>query len=136
VAVAAEVDWPRRSLLLPVEDGVAPVEVGCTISAAAPTRTDWPSNVTRAFSVTQDRLAELKRARMRLPKRGMEKLDWAAEMSRGMELPSVTLAYAGSVARFVVVQPEAPLTEHVEPVKPLVHIHEQVPVEREDVPPF
>lgn len=34
------------------------------------------------------------------------------------------------------VQPDAPDTEQVEPVKPLMHIQEQLPVEREDVPPF
>ena len=36
----------------------------------------------------------------------------------------------------VVVQPVVPPTLQVEPVKPLIHIHEQPPPERIDEPPF
>jgi len=36
----------------------------------------------------------------------------------------------------VVVHPDVPATEHVEPVNPLIQIHEQLPVESVDVPPF
>ena len=41
---------------------------------AESTGQSMPSKVTRAFSEAQERLAELKRARMTLSKRGMEKL--------------------------------------------------------------
>ena len=97
---------------------------------------DCPLKVTNAFSVTQDKLAALKRARMTAPESGIEKFASAAAMRRGIELPRVTLVYDGSVVRVMVVHPDAPATEHVEPVKPLIHMQEQVPVERDDVPPF
>lgn len=97
---------------------------------------DWPSNVTSAFSETQDREAELKRARMTVLKRGIEKFVCAAAMRRGIESPRVTLVYVGSVEIVVVVHPEAPATEQVEPVKPLMQIQEQLPVESKEVPPF
>jgi hypothetical protein len=73
---------------------------------------------------------------MTVPKSGMEKFVCAAEMRRGMESPSVTFVYVGSVEIVVVVQPDDPATEQVEPVKPLMQIHEQLPVDNEDVPPF
>lgn len=71
---------------------------------------------------------------MTVLKSGMEKFVCAAAMRRGIESPSVTFVSVGSMV--VVVHPEAPATEHVEPVKPLMHIQEQVPVEIDEVPPF
>jgi hypothetical protein len=143
VAAAAAVldeEASRRRLFeeSEVADGAAALDdaTGWTTRSAEPIRADWPSNVTSAFSDTHDRLAELKRARITVLKRGMEKFDWAAAMRRGMESPRVTFVYVGSVEIVVVAQPDAPDTEQVEPVKPLMHIQEQLPVESEDVPPF
>jgi hypothetical protein len=130
--------WRRSLLLEGVDDAAAESDVvdGRTISSAAPTRWECPSNVTSAFSLMQDKLAELKRARMTGVKRGIEKFACAASMRRGIESPRVTFVYSGSVDMVVVVHPLSPATEHVEPVKPLMHMHEQLPVERADVPPF
>jgi hypothetical protein len=66
------------------------VSVAITIAFATPCRSLSPSKVTSAFSEAQERLAELKRARMTLSKRGMEKLVWDWAMSRVIESPSVT----------------------------------------------
>jgi len=57
-----------------VDEAVSLVEEGTTISLAPPTRVDRPSKVTSAFSDKQERLPELKRARMTVEKRGIEKL--------------------------------------------------------------
>ena len=43
-----------------------------TRSLAAPSRSERPWKVTKAFSVAQERLAELKRARMVLSESGIE----------------------------------------------------------------
>jgi hypothetical protein len=135
---AVEVEVARGTLFgVGVAILVLEVDDGWTMLAAEPTRCDSPSNVTRAFSDTQDRLAELKRARMTVPEMGMEKFVWAAAMSRGIESPTVTFVYvSGPVDIVVVVHPDAPDTEHVEPVKPLMQMHEQAPVVRDDIPPF
>jgi hypothetical protein len=93
----------------------------------------WPSNVTSAFSDMQDRFAELKRASTRLGDSGMLKFDCALVRRRGMEYPSVT---SDNVSIEVVVQPVVPPILQVEPVKPLMQIHEQVPPDRIDEPPF
>lgn len=66
------------------------VVVGDTSSFASPTRSDKPSNVTSAFSDTQDKLAELKRARMTVSRSGIEKFVCASAINRGMASPNVT----------------------------------------------
>lgn len=53
-----------------------------SLELSAPVR---PSKVTRAFSDTQERFAELKRAKTRLGSRGMLKFACASERRRGME---------------------------------------------------
>lgn len=58
---------------------------------AEPTGHSMPLKVTRAFSASQDRFAELKRARMMSEERGMLKFVWAPEIRRGMDCPTVTL---------------------------------------------
>ena len=132
-----------RALILPLGlDAVVGVGededvdvTGVTTSFPCPTRSERPSKVTRAFSETQERLAELKRARMLSPKRGIEKLVWAAEMRRGMDSPRVTFVYE-EPERVVVVQPVALATAQVEPVKPLMQMQEQELVLKVEVPPF
>jgi hypothetical protein len=119
---------PKMALLFAVEAS------GSTTSFALPTRVLWPSNVTRAFSETHERLAELKRSRMVLADSGMEKLVWAVVIRRDMDSPTVTL---GSCAPNVaVVHPVAPLTVHVAPLNPLMQIQEQAPLDKKVVPPF
>ncbi len=61
-----------EALLVAVDADDVVVVVGITTSLACPTRSDCPSNVTRAFSVAQDIFAELKRATILLAERGME----------------------------------------------------------------
>lgn len=119
-----------------VTDGeVSPlVAEGTTSAFASPIRCDRPSKVTRAFSDKQERLAVLNRAKMTVGKSGMEKFVCAAVIRRGIESPSVTLGY--SFERVVVVQPVALATVHVEPVKPFMHRHAQLPEERNVLPPF
>jgi len=56
-----------------VDEVVSLVGEGTTISFAPPTRLERPSKVTSAFSDKQERLPELKRARMTVEKRGIEK---------------------------------------------------------------
>ncbi len=93
----AEASWPRGFAPMAVEEGededvgVDSVPTGYASSRALPLRWDSPSNVTRAFSLAQVRFAVLKRARITLSKSGMEKLDWASEMRRGIASPIVTL---------------------------------------------
>ena len=142
-AVSVDVEDSRlfRRLLelgLDVPEKESDVEVGVTTSFGFPTREDRPSNVTSAFSLTQDRDAELKRAKMTVSKRGMEKFVCASAIKRGMASPNVTFVYDGEVERVVVVQPFPPDTLHVEPVKPLMQMQEQplVDVAISEVPPF
>jgi hypothetical protein len=111
------------------------VEVGVTTSFAWLTLCEWPSNVTRAFSDAQERLALFNRASMVFSERGIEKLVDAEEMRRGMESPSVTL-FNEEPERVVVVHPVAPVMEQVDPVKPLVHMHAHDPLSISDDPPF
>lgn len=101
--------------------------------AASPEGRDSPLNVTSAFSDTQVRFAELKRASTTEEESGMLKLVCAAEIRRGMESPRVTSGVEEMVA---VVQPVVPLMVQVGPVKPFMHMQEQVPVEKTEVPPF
>jgi hypothetical protein len=151
VAVACADDEPRILVERNVESGVAiprssMVVVGSgfrlsllaaeetTSSLAFPFLSSEPSNVTSEFSDAQLRLAVLKRARMVFPVNGMEKLDCASAISRGMESPSVT--FAVPLESVVVVQPVDAATVHVAPVKPFVHIQAQDPLSRKEVPPF
>lgn len=71
------------------------VRVGLSLALAGeeaePTGQSMPSNVTRAFSASQDIFAELKRARMMSEDRGMLKFVAAPEMRRGIDSPRVTL---------------------------------------------
>lgn len=83
-----------RTFASAVDDGrreISKVAEGTTTALAAPMRRDRPSNVTRAFSERQDRFAALKRARITVEKSGIEKLDCADWIRRGMESPNVTL---------------------------------------------
>ena len=119
-----------------VFDAVADEElvVGSTTSSAEPTRLLRPSKVTRAFSETHERFPALKRSRSTEGKSGMEKLDCAVEIRRGMESPRVTFEYW--VLRFAVVQPVVPPIEQVAPVKPLMHIQAHAPLLKNVLPPF
>jgi hypothetical protein len=90
-------------------------------------------NVTSAFSETQDRLPELRRPRTMLGTIGMLKFDSAPERRRGMEYPRVA---SDRPSMDVEVQPVVPPTLQVEPVKPLMHMQEQLPPAMIDEPPF
>lgn len=118
-----------------VEDEVELDVAALTMSEAAPTRTDCPSKVTRAFSVAQERLFELNRAISVLAERGMEKLVCAPVISREIESPNVTLADERPES-VVVVHPVAFAEVHVDPVKPLVQMHAQVVPSKILEPPF
>ena len=65
------------------------VVVEGTTALAAPTRVDWPLNVTRAFWLTHEREALLKRERRTVSLSGMLKLVCEEEMSLGMASPRV-----------------------------------------------
>lgn len=111
--------------------------VGTTISLASPSLESNPSNVTSAFSDTQDRFAALNRASMTVENNGMEKLACALSIKRDIALPRVTFSCEPSVELIdVVLHPEAPAIVQFVPVKPLVHKHEQAPEEMSLVPPF
>jgi len=83
-----------------------------------------PSKVTRAFSERHERLEELNRVRIALESSGMEKLDCAVRIKRGMASPSVTLGRSGD--KVVVAHAVADGFEHVLPVNPFIHIQAQV----------
>lgn len=106
---------------------------------ALPSRVAKPSKVTRAFSEEQDKSAALNRARMFSAARGIEKFVRASDIRRGIADPKVTLFSAlleDADTKLVVVQPSAPAVVHLEPVKPLVHRHEQTPEMTTAVPPL
>lgn len=109
--------------------------VGETASFAFPPRVERPSKVTRAFSETQERLAELKRAMILLALSGIEKLVEEPEISREIESPRVTFVRLASVKE-AVVQPVEEASVHVDPVNPLVQIQAQELLSRTEVPPF
>lgn len=109
--------------------------VETTRSLAAPRRSERPRKVTNAFSVAQERLPELKRARMVLSERGMEKFVWPPEIRRGMDWPRVTFVN-DEPDRVTVEQPVALAEVQVEPVKPFVHIQAHEPLSTNAVPPF
>lgn len=102
-------------------------------------RVAWPLNVTRAFWETQERPAVLKRERRTASERGMLKLVCEEVIRRGMASPRVafvTLLAREVSCRVMVEQAPASETVQVEPVKPLMQIQLQEPVEREATPPF
>lgn len=67
----------------------------------------------------------------------MLKFVWEEEMRRGMASPRVALATWIFVSRSVIAE-QAPSSKlvQVEPVKPLIQIQEQEPVDKEAIPPF
>jgi hypothetical protein len=93
VDVSYEVDVKVTSLLtltaLAVGVGVLPLSLAG--EEAEPTGQSMPLKVTRAFSASQERFPELKRARIMSDDKGMLKLAFALEISRGIDSPSVTL---------------------------------------------
>lgn len=100
-------------------------------------RDDEPSNVTSAFSATQERFAELNLDRIVVADSGREKFVWPSWMRRGIDCPSVTLLKVPSEeARSVVVQPWELDVVQSFPVNPLVQIHEHTPSVTTFVPPF
>lgn len=107
-----------------------------TMSVAAPTRVLWPSKVTNAFSEEQLRLPALSLDMIALPDRGTVKLVEASDSRRGRASPTVTLVILVSPVMVVVVQPAVSEVEQSKPVKPLVQMQEQRPLETTLVPPF
>lgn len=93
--------------------------------------------MTRAFSEAQLRLAALKRAKIVVGDRGMEKFACDECIKRGIDSPRVTLDKVSSVLSMsVVVQPVAPAMLQAAPVKPFMHIHEQLWLSTTLWPPF
>lgn len=81
----------------------------------------------------------LKRAKIVVPDKGIEKLPWASEMSRGIACPNVTLSTLGFSSKLtsrVVVHPDAPSVVQLEPVNPFVHMQEHTSRATTLVPPF
>lgn len=72
LAVDSGSDSWRRAFWAVADAVVAELVVENTRSPADPRRSERPWKVTNAFSVAQERLAELKRARIVLSERGME----------------------------------------------------------------
>lgn len=86
-----------------------------------------------------DKFPQLNLARIEVPDSGTEKFLLASASSRGIALPIVTLLMLDCPSvetRFVIVHPALPPSPQVEPVKPFVQIHEQLPWEITLVPPF
>lgn len=141
VLVLYKVDVIATSLLIltALAVGVG-VELSLALAGdeAEPTGQSMLLKVTRAFSASQERFAELKRARMMSDDKEMLKLDFAPEIRRGMDSPRVTLLYTVpfELVMVVVVQPAELATAHVEPVKPLAQMHEQAFEEIMLVPPL
>ena len=96
VLVLYKVDVIATSLLIltALAVGVG-VELSLALAGdeAEPTGQSMLLKVTRAFSASQERFAELKRARMMSDDKEMLKLDFAPEIRRGMDSPRVTLLY-------------------------------------------
>ncbi|KAL2126421.1 hypothetical protein VTI74DRAFT_935 [Chaetomium olivicolor] len=102
-------------------------------AAAASWRVVRPSKVTRALEAEQERAASLRRATTSEAESGIEKLDEACSMRRGMASPMVTLS---EPAREMVVQPFCSTEMQSVPVKPLLQMQEQTPWLTTLVPPL
>lgn len=91
---------------------------------AEPMGQSLPLNVTRAFSASHERFAELNCTRIISDDNGILKFVLAPEIRRGMDSPRVTLLYRVpfELVMEVVVQPLELATEQVEPVYPLAQM--------------
>jgi hypothetical protein len=105
---------------------------------AEPIGQSIPSKVTRAFSASQERFAELNRARMISDDKGTLKFALAPEIRRGMDSPRVTLLYTVPFELVILVRvhPLELATVHVDPVKPFAQMQEQALEEMMLVPPL
>ncbi len=141
VDVSYEVDLKVTSLLtltaLAVGVGVE-LPLALAGEEAEPIGLSMPLKVTRAFSASQDKFAELKRARMISDDKGMLKFDLEPAIRRGIDSPRVTFLYTVPLESVmeVVVQPLELATVQVEPVKPFAQMQEQASEERMLVPPL